>query len=42
MQHSPHPHYVEGHQGFAVSLLFTYLLQVQKAPSFRVLKIKDF
>ena len=42
MQHSPHPLYVGGHQCFAVNLQFTNLLQVQKAPSFRVLKIKVF
>lgn len=41
-QHSPHPLYVGGHQRFTVNLQFTNLLQVQKAPSFCVLKIKVF
>lgn len=41
-QCSPHPLYMGGHQRFAVNLQFTNLLQVQKAPTFCVLKIKVF
>lgn len=42
MQHSPHSLDVGGHQHLAVNLLFTNLLQVQKDPSFCILKIKGF
>lgn len=42
MQQSPHRFYVGGHQHVAVDLQFTNILQVQKAPSFCVLKIKVF